>query len=45
MIRASVFVEQADSKRSEGMNQQETIRKFQGEVFNVRVATSIGKKI
>jgi ATP-dependent DNA helicase MPH1 len=47
MIRASVFVGQADSKRSEGMNQQkqqETIRKFKDGVFNVIVATSIGEE-
>jgi ATP-dependent DNA helicase MPH1 len=47
MIRASVFVGQADSKRSEGMNQakqQETISKFQRGVFNVLVATSIGEE-
>jgi ATP-dependent DNA helicase MPH1 len=47
MIRASVFVGQADSKRSEGMNQakqQETIRKFQSGIFNVLVATSIGEE-
>lgn len=47
MIRASVFVGQADSKRSEGMNQakqQETISKFQKGIFNVLVATSIGEE-
>jgi ATP-dependent DNA helicase MPH1 len=47
MIRASVFVGQADSKRSEGMNQakqQEAIRKFQMGIFNVLVATSIGEE-
>ena len=47
MIRASVFVGQADSKRSEGMNQakqQETIRKFRDGIFNVLVATSIGEE-
>jgi ATP-dependent DNA helicase MPH1 len=47
MIRASVFVGQADSKRSEGMNQQkqqETIKKFKNGVFNVIVATSIGEE-
>ena len=47
MIRASVFVGQADSRRSEGMNQgkqQETIRKFQSGIFNVLVATSIGEE-
>jgi ATP-dependent DNA helicase MPH1 len=47
MIRASVFVGQADSKRSEGMNQAkqlETIRKFKTGTFNVIVATSIGEE-
>jgi len=47
MIRASVFVGQADSKRSEGMNQQkqqDTIKKFKDGVFNVIVATSIGEE-
>lgn len=47
MIRASVFVGQADSKRSEGMNQakqQDTINKFKRGVFNVIVATSIGEE-
>jgi ATP-dependent DNA helicase MPH1 len=47
MIRASVFVGQADSKRSQGMNQQkqlETIQKFKAGVFNVIVATSIGEE-
>ncbi|KAH8792735.1 hypothetical protein BGZ57DRAFT_872251 [Hyaloscypha finlandica] len=47
MIRASVFVGQADSKRSEGMKQQkqqETIQKFKNGVFNVIVATSIGEE-
>ena len=47
MVRASVFVGQADSKRSEGMNQakqQETINKFKSGVFNVIVATSIGEE-
>jgi ATP-dependent DNA helicase MPH1 len=47
MIRASVFVGQADSKRSEGMNQakqQETINKFKSGKFNVIVATSIGEE-
>jgi ATP-dependent DNA helicase MPH1 len=47
MIRASVFVGQADSKRSEGMNQAkqlETIRKFKAGHFNVIVATSIGEE-
>ncbi|KAH8602598.1 hypothetical protein B0O99DRAFT_587690 [Bisporella sp. PMI_857] len=47
LIRASVFVGQADSKRSQGMNQekqQDTIRKFKNGVFNVIVATSIGEE-
>ncbi|KUJ22499.1 P-loop containing nucleoside triphosphate hydrolase protein [Mollisia scopiformis] len=47
MIRASVFVGQQDSKRSEGMNQakqQETISKFKKGIFNVIVATSIGEE-
>lgn len=47
MIRASVFVGQADSKRSEGMNQakqMETINQFKTGVFNVIVATSIGEE-
>lgn len=47
MIRASVFVGQADSKRSEGMNQAkqiDTISKFKTGAFNVLVATSIGEE-
>ena len=47
LIRASVFVGQADSKRSQGMNQekqQETIRQFRSGKFNVIVATSIGEE-
>jgi ATP-dependent DNA helicase MPH1 len=47
MIRASVFVGQADSKRSEGMNQTkqiDTISKFKSGTFNVLVATSIGEE-
>jgi ATP-dependent DNA helicase MPH1 len=47
MIRASVFVGQADSKRSEGMNQakqQETINDFKAGKINVIVATSIGEE-
>jgi len=47
LIRASVFVGQADSKRSLGMNQekqQETIRQFKSGKFNVIVATSIGEE-
>ncbi|KAI9053787.1 hypothetical protein LZ554_002736 [Drepanopeziza brunnea f. sp. 'monogermtubi'] len=47
LVRASVFVGQADSKRSEGMNQakqQETINSFKKGKFNVLVATSIGEE-
>lgn len=47
MIRSSVFVGQADSKRSAGMSQKEqleTIRKFKTGAFNVLVATSIGEE-
>jgi ATP-dependent DNA helicase MPH1 len=47
LIRASVFVGQADSKRSEGMNQAkqlDTIQKFKSGEFNVIVATSIGEE-
>ncbi|CZR50811.1 related to ATP-dependent DNA helicase mph1 [Phialocephala subalpina] len=47
MVRASVFVGQQDSKRSDGMNQakqQETIAKFKKGIFNVIVATSIGEE-
>jgi ATP-dependent DNA helicase MPH1 len=47
MIRASTFVGQQDSKRSEGMNQvkqQQTIASFKKGVFNVIVATSIGEE-
>jgi ATP-dependent DNA helicase MPH1 len=47
MIRASVFVGQTDSKRSEGMNQAkqlETIQKFKTGKLNVIVATSIGEE-
>ncbi|KAH7417291.1 ATP-dependent DNA helicase-like protein mph1 [Cadophora sp. MPI-SDFR-AT-0126] len=47
MIRASVFVGQADSKRSEGMNQvkqQEAIDRFKAGKMNVLVATSIGEE-
>ncbi|KAK0126423.1 3'-5' DNA helicase [Cadophora gregata] len=47
MIRASVFVGQADSKRSEGMNQikqQEAINRFKAGKMNVLVATSIGEE-
>ncbi|AEO54168.1 hypothetical protein MYCTH_2296412 [Thermothelomyces thermophilus ATCC 42464] len=47
LLRATVFVGQADSKRSEGMKQKqqiETIEKFKKGVFNVLVATSIGEE-
>lgn len=47
MINASIFVGQADSKRSEGMKQKqqiETIDKFRNGDFNVLVATSIGEE-
>lgn len=47
MVRASVFVGQADSARSAGMNQTkqlDTINKFKSGVFNVIVATSIGEE-
>lgn len=47
MIKASIFVGQADSKRSEGMKQKqqiETIGKFRTGQFNVLVATSIGEE-
>lgn len=47
LIRASVFIGQQDSKRSEGMNQAkqlETIKKFKSGGFNVLVATSIGEE-
>ncbi|KAG9235769.1 hypothetical protein BJ875DRAFT_458383 [Amylocarpus encephaloides] len=47
LIRASVFVGQADSKRSEGMNQAkqlETINNFKQGMLNVIVATSIGEE-
>ncbi|KAB8302773.1 hypothetical protein EYC80_006120 [Monilinia laxa] len=47
MIRASVFVGQSDSKRSEGMNQEkqlDTINKFKVGGINVIVATSIGEE-
>ncbi|KAM7187146.1 hypothetical protein V8F33_011404 [Rhypophila sp. PSN 637] len=46
-IRATVFVGQADSKRSAGMKQKqqiETIEKFKDGKFNVLVATSIGEE-
>ncbi|GAB1311136.1 3'-5' DNA helicase [Madurella fahalii] len=47
LISATVFVGQADSKRSEGMKQKqqiETIEKFKSGSFNVLVATSIGEE-
>ena len=47
LIKATVFVGQADSKRSEGMKQKqqiETIEKFKNGDFNVLVATSIGEE-
>ncbi|KAF7536332.1 hypothetical protein G7054_g4629 [Neopestalotiopsis clavispora] len=47
MIRAAVFVGQADTKQSEGMKQSEQIeriRKFKEGTFNVLVATSIGEE-
>lgn len=47
LIRASVFVGQADSKRSEGMNQAKqlkTIQDFKKGKINVIVATSIGEE-
>ncbi|KAK0618302.1 hypothetical protein B0T17DRAFT_537490, partial [Bombardia bombarda] len=47
LIKATVFVGQADSKRSEGMKQKqqiETIEKFKTGAFNVLVATSIGEE-
>lgn len=47
LIKASVFVGQADGKRNEGMKQAqqiETIEKFRRGDFNVLVATSIGEE-
>ncbi|KAI0891795.1 P-loop containing nucleoside triphosphate hydrolase protein [Annulohypoxylon nitens] len=47
LIRAAVFVGQADSKRSGGMKQAEQIeriQKFKNGEFNVLVATSIGEE-
>lgn len=47
LIKASIFVGQADSKRSEGMKQKqqiETIENFRAGHFNVLVATSIGEE-
>ena len=47
LVKARVFVGQADSKRAEGMKQAqqiETIEKFRKGEFNVLVATSIGEE-
>ncbi|KAI1845683.1 hypothetical protein JX266_008294 [Neoarthrinium moseri] len=47
LIRAAVFVGQADTKKSDGMKQAEQIeriRKFKEGAFNVLVATSIGEE-
>ncbi|KAK1757511.1 ATP-dependent DNA helicase MPH1 [Echria macrotheca] len=47
LVRAKVFVGQADSRKSEGMKQKdqiETIEKFKNGGFNVLVATSIGEE-
>ncbi|KAK9421984.1 hypothetical protein SUNI508_05284 [Seiridium unicorne] len=47
LIRAAVFVGQADTKKSEGMKQSEQIeriKKFKEGSFNVLVATSIGEE-
>lgn len=47
LIKATVFVGQADSKRSTGMKQAEqiaTIQKFKDGEYNVLVATSIGEE-
>jgi ATP-dependent DNA helicase MPH1 len=47
LVRAAVFVGQADSKRSEGMKQSEQIeriKRFKDGDFNVLVATSIGEE-
>ncbi|KHJ34744.1 putative atp-dependent dna helicase mph1 [Erysiphe necator] len=47
LIRASVFVGQADSKRSDGMNQKQqlkAIQDFTSGTYNVIVATSIGEE-
>lgn len=47
LIKATIFVGQADSKRSEGMKQKqqiETIENFKSGQFNVLVATSIGEE-
>lgn len=47
LIKATVFVGQADGKRGEGMKQKqqiETIEKFKTGTYNVLVATSIGEE-
>lgn len=47
LIKASIFVGQADGKRGEGMKQAQqiqTIEKFRQGEFNVLVATSIGEE-
>lgn len=47
LIKASIFVGQADGKRNEGMKQAqqlETIENFKKGEFNVLVATSIGEE-
>ncbi|VUC34462.1 unnamed protein product [Clonostachys rosea] len=47
LVKASIFVGQADGKRAEGMKQAqqiETIEKFRRGDFNVLVATSIGEE-
>ncbi|KAL8949113.1 MAG: hypothetical protein Q9222_004756 [Ikaeria aurantiellina] len=47
MVRPHVFVGQAHSKGSEGMDQKrqlEVIRKFQSGVYNTLIATSIGEE-
>jgi ATP-dependent DNA helicase MPH1 len=47
LIKASIFVGQADSKRAEGMKQAQqiaTVEKFRKGEFNVLVATSIGEE-
>ena len=47
MIRPRVFVGQANSKGSEGMDQKtqlDVVRKFQDGIFNTLIATSIGEE-
>ncbi|XWW92270.1 hypothetical protein V2A60_000193 [Cordyceps javanica] len=47
LVKASIFVGQADGKRGEGMKQAQqiqTIEKFRNGQFNVLVATSIGEE-